>query len=96
MFLRVLTRFRAAAAIGSIIVLWTASSVSALPDQRRAFELQARNVLDPAGAQLVGRSILPAATYVKDTEPSGHWTKGNDAIPAPYRGQPGSEAQAPR
>lgn len=37
---------------------------------------------------LSGRSVLPAKTYVPDSEPSGHWTTGNAAIPAPYPGQP--------
>ncbi|CCH71742.1 conserved exported hypothetical protein [Nostocoides australiense Ben110] len=48
----------------------------------------ARPIPDPAPATLVGRSILPAETYVPGSETSGHWTTGNAQIPAPYPGQP--------
>lgn len=43
----------------------------------------ARPIPDPASATLVGRSILPAETYVPGSETSGHWTTGNAQIPAP-------------
>ena len=43
---------------------------------------------DPAAARLVAHSVLPAATYVPGSEPSGHWTTGNASIPAPYPAQP--------
>ncbi|EON23746.1 hypothetical protein CF8_2269 [Nocardioides sp. CF8] len=42
----------------------------------------------PDGATLSAWSVLPAATYVADSEPSGHWTSGNAAVPAPYAAQP--------
>ena len=43
---------------------------------------------DPARATLVGWSMLPTQTYVPGSAPSGHWTAGNTAVPAPYPGQP--------
>lgn len=43
---------------------------------------------NPAHATLVGWSALPTQTYVPDSAPSGHWTNGNAAEPAPYPGQP--------
>lgn len=43
---------------------------------------------DPARATLVGWSVLPTETYVPGSAPSGHWTTGNAAVPAPYPGQP--------
>ena len=43
---------------------------------------------DPARARLVGWSMLPTQTYVPGSAPSGHWTTGNTAVPAPYPGQP--------
>ncbi len=43
---------------------------------------------DPSRARLVAHSVLPAATYVPGSEPSGAWTTGNAAVPAPYPGQP--------
>ena len=43
---------------------------------------------DPARATLVGWSMLPTKTYVPGSAPSGHWTAGNTAVPAPYPGQP--------
>ncbi len=47
-----------------------------------------RPLPSPAAAQLVGWSELPAETYVPGSEPSGHWTTGTAAVPAPYPGQP--------
>ena len=43
---------------------------------------------DAARATLVGWSALPTETYVPGSAPSGHWTTGNAAVPAPYPGQP--------
>ena len=43
---------------------------------------------DPARATLVGWSVLPTETYVPGSAPSGHWTTGSTAVPAPYPGQP--------
>ena len=43
---------------------------------------------DAAPATLVGWSMLPTETYVPGSAPSGHWTTGNAAVPAPYPGQP--------
>ncbi|GMA41418.1 esterase-like activity of phytase family protein [Mobilicoccus caccae] len=37
---------------------------------------------------LVQRSILPTGTFTPGSEPSGHLVKGNEAFPAPFRGQP--------
>lgn len=42
----------------------------------------------PDGPVLAAWSVLPATTYVPGSEPSGHWTTGNEAVPAPYPGQP--------
>ena len=42
----------------------------------------------PEAPTLASRSILPAKTYVPGSEPSGYWTTGNAAVPAPYPGQP--------
>ena len=45
----------------------------------------------PAGAQqaeLVGRSVLPAATYRPGSAPSGHFTGTTAPIAAPFPGQP--------
>jgi hypothetical protein len=45
----------------------------------------------PAGPDvpvLTAWSVLPAATYVPGSEPSGHWTTGNAEVSAPYQGQP--------
>jgi hypothetical protein len=44
--------------------------------------------VDPGGAVLSAWSVLDTETYVPDSEPSGHWTTGNAAVPAPYPGQP--------
>lgn len=43
---------------------------------------------DPDKAMLLRWSVLPTATYVPGSEPSGAFTTGNAAIPAPYAGQP--------
>ena len=47
-----------------------------------------RPVPPSSTAELVGWSELPAETYVPGSEPSGHWTNGTAAVPAPYPGQP--------
>jgi hypothetical protein len=39
-------------------------------------------------SELVGRSILPAETYRPGSAPSGHFTAGTPAVPAPFPGQP--------
>ena len=67
-----------AAALVPLAPLVLASAVEATP----------RHDPDPARATLVGWSSLPTQTYVPGSAPSGHWTTGNAAVPAPYPGQP--------
>ncbi len=68
----------------------TAASVPAADATAQASvaEKPTPSVPDPSKAQLVARSILPAATYVPDSEPSGHWTEGVPALRPPFPGQP--------
>ncbi|WP_353951370.1 esterase-like activity of phytase family protein [Knoellia sp. S7-12] len=47
-----------------------------------------RPVPSPTTAKVLGFSVLPTQTYVPGSEPSGHWTTGNAAVPSPYPGQP--------
>lgn len=76
-------RPRAAAAVvlclATLTAATTATSATADPHG---------SPVDPDGAVLTGFSVLPTETYVPDSEPSGHWTSGNAAVPAPYPGQP--------
>lgn len=69
-----------AAALAASVVPVGAATASGRHDDRSA--------PDPSRAQLVARSVLPAATYVPGSEPSGYWTSGSAVIPAPYPGQP--------
>ncbi|MFQ6171691.1 esterase-like activity of phytase family protein [Oryzobacter sp. R7] len=80
----VLTPASALAATALITTALAATTPPALasPTAERAGDL------DAAKARLVAHSTLPAATYVPGSEPSGAWTTGNAAIPAPYPGQP--------
>ncbi len=83
-------RFLTAAVIVSALALPGASFAAAQPTTAGAASGGSGRhpVPDPTKARLLARSILPAATYVADSERSGHWTEGVPALRPPYPGQP--------
>ncbi len=64
------------------------AGAAASPDRHGHSHGHDRPAPDPSDARLVARSILPAETYVPASEPSGYWTSGSEAVPAPHHGQP--------
>jgi hypothetical protein len=56
------------------------ATATAAPDQGQSAHV--------GGPTLSAWSVLPATTFVPGSEPSGHWTSGSTAVPAPYPGQP--------
>ncbi|MGL5816905.1 MAG: esterase-like activity of phytase family protein [Phycicoccus sp.] len=73
-----------AIAVAAALVATASPSATAAPPSGSG----AAGAPDPAGARLVAHSVLPTQTYVPGSEPSGAWTTGNAAVPAPYPAQP--------